>query len=83
MKLYAIYNIESDVLMLTSVSPTPEMVGDEGVLLSIKSYEQKTGEWLAVMKNNNITILDRQEYYQLFGDQDMEFDKVAYFIKEE
>jgi hypothetical protein len=81
MKLFAVYNIEKDIFTLNNVPPTPDMVGDEGVIFSTKTYVEDEGEWVAVMKNQTITILSRLEFYQLFGDQLVQFDKEAYFVK--
>lgn len=82
MKLHAVYDIESDIFSLSSFPPTSEMLGDEGVIYTTKSYDEETGKWMAVMKDKNIAILSRDEYVQMFGSQEVQFDKEAYFIKD-
>jgi hypothetical protein len=81
MKLFAVYNIERDIFTLNNVPPSPDMISNEGVIFASKTYIEDEGEWVAVMKGQTITILSRLEYYQLFGDQPVEFDKEAYFVK--
>ena len=82
MKLYAVYNKQNDLLTLNNIPPTPEMIADNNTVICSKTYEEEFGEFIAVMRNEAITILSRLEYYSLFGSQQMDFDKEAYYIKE-
>ena len=77
MKLYALYNPTTDVFMLTSICP----VGDSIQYMS-KQFTNKYGCWVAVRKNDIMNIYTRSEYLDIIADNNVCYDKIAYFINE-
>ena len=77
MKLYASYDKTTDVFMLTSICPKCN-----SVTYISKQFSSKYGCWVAVRKNDIMNIYTRSEYLDIIADNNVCYDKIAYFINE-